>query len=64
LKRTGRLTEVIQDFYDYNQNRSTDPYDAGHNKGALFRPGIHELFPIPASEVLRSEGVIEQNTGY
>ncbi|RLD25242.1 MAG: RagB/SusD family nutrient uptake outer membrane protein, partial [Bacteroidetes bacterium] len=25
LKRTGRLTEVIQDFYDYNQNRSTDP---------------------------------------
>jgi hypothetical protein len=64
LKRTGRLTEVIQDFYDYNQNRSTDPYDAGHNKGALFRPGIHELFPIPASEVLRSEGVIEQNTGF
>lgn len=64
LKRTGRLTEVIQDFYDYNQNRSTDPYDAGHTKGAMFRPGIHELFPIPASEVLRSEGVIEQNTGY
>lgn len=64
LKRTGRLTEVIQDFYDYNQNRSTDPYDAGHNKGALFRPGIHELFPLPASEVLRSEGVLEQNPGY
>ena len=64
LKRTGRLTEVIQDFYDYNQNRSTDPYDAGHSKGALFRPGIHELFPIPASEIALSEYQIEQNDGY
>lgn len=64
LKRTGRLTEVIQDFYDYNQNRSTDPYDAGHSKGALFRPGIHELFPIPASEIALSENQIMQNNGY
>jgi hypothetical protein len=64
LKRTGRLTEVIQDFYDYNQNRSTDPYDAGHSKGALFRPGVHELFPIPASEIALSEYQIQQNEGY
>jgi len=64
LKRTGRLTEVIQDFYDYNLNRSTDPYDAGHLKGALFRPGIHELFPIPASEIALSEYKMEQNPGY
>jgi hypothetical protein len=64
LKRTGRLTEVIQDFYDYNQNRSTDPYDAGHSKGALFRPGVHELFPIPASEIALSENQIQQNEGY
>ena len=64
LKRTGRLTEVIQDFYDYNQNRSTDPYDAGHAKGALFRPGIHELFPVPASEIALSEYQLEQNPGY
>jgi hypothetical protein len=64
LKRTGRLTEVIQDFYDYNQNRSTDPYDAGHNKGVLFRPGVHELFPIPASEIALSEYQIQQNNGY
>jgi hypothetical protein len=64
LKRTGRLTAVIQDFYDYNQNRSTDPYDAGHSKGALFRPGIHELFPIPASEIALSEYQIQQNDGY
>lgn len=64
LKRTGRLTDVIQDFYDYNQNRSTDPYDAGHSKGSLFRPGIHELFPIPASEIALSEYQIQQNTGY
>lgn len=64
LKRTGRLTEVIQDFYDYNMNRSTDPYDAGHSKGALFRPGIHELFPIPASEIALSENQIQQNNGY
>jgi hypothetical protein len=64
LKRTGRLTTVIQDFYDYNQNRSTDPYDAGHSKGALFRPGVHELFPIPASEIALSEYQIQQNDGY
>jgi len=64
LKRTGRLTTVIQDFYDYNQNRSTDPYDAGHNKGALFRPGVHELFPVPASEIALSEYQIQQNDGY
>ena len=64
LKRTGRLTEVIQDFYDYNRNRSSDPYDAGHTKGALFRPGIHELFPIPASEIALSEYLIQQNNGY
>jgi hypothetical protein len=64
LKRTGRLTEVIQDFYDYNQNRSSDPYDAGHSKGALFRPGVHELFPVPASEIALSENQLEQNPGY
>ncbi len=64
LTRTGRLTEVIQDFFDYNQNRSTDPYDAGHNKGTLFRPGVHELFPIPASEIALSEYQIQQNFGY
>jgi len=64
LKRTGRLTTVIQDFYDYNQNRSTDSYDAGHNKGALFRPGVHELFPIPSSEIALSEYQIQQNNGY
>lgn len=64
LKRTGRLTSVIEDFYDYNQNRSTDPYDAGHSKGALFRPGVHELFPIPASEIALSNYVLKQNTGY
>jgi len=64
LKRTGRLTEVIQDFYDYNVNRSTDPYDAGHHKGELFRPGIHELFPIPANEIALSEYQIIQNPGY
>jgi len=64
LKRTDRLTEVIQDFYDYNQNRSTDPYDAGHSKGSLFQPGVHELFPIPASEITFSDYVIEQNPGY
>jgi len=64
LKRTGRLTEVIEDFYDYNMNRSSDPYDGGHTKGALFRPGVHELFPIPASEISLSENQIQQNNGY
>jgi hypothetical protein len=64
LKRTGRLTTVIQDFVDYNLNRSTDPYDAGNSSGVLFLPGIHELFPIPEREINLSKGTLIQNNGY
>jgi len=64
LKRTGRLTQVIEDFVDYNMNRSSDPYDAGHTSGQLFEAGTHELFPLPERDINLSKGVLIQNTGY
>jgi hypothetical protein len=56
-------------FVQYNLNESTDPYETIHpeepqNKGTLFREGRHELWPIPQSEIDRSNGVISQNPGY
>ncbi len=64
LKRTGRLNDVMTDFVDYNLNLSTDPYDAGNNSGILFKPGIHDLFPIPETEVNLTENIVVQNPGY
>jgi len=64
LKRTGRLTAVIQDFVDYNLNRSTDLYDAGNTSGELFEPGTHELFPLPERDINLSKNVLVQNEGY
>ena len=40
------------------------PYDAGNTKGEYFVAGVHELFPIPETEIALSEGVITQNPGY
>ncbi|MFO8002489.1 MAG: RagB/SusD family nutrient uptake outer membrane protein [Marinilabilia sp.] len=56
-------------FVEYNLNESTDPWETAHpeepqDKGALFREGRHELWPIPQSEIDRSNGVISQNPGY
>jgi tetratricopeptide (TPR) repeat protein len=56
-------------FVQYNLNESTDPYETIHpeepqDKGALFQEGRHELWPIPQSEIDRSNGVMSQNPGY
>jgi hypothetical protein len=64
LKRTGRLTAAMADFVDYNMNRSSDPYDAGNDKGILFEPGKHYIFPIPLTEINLSGGIIDQNPNY
>jgi hypothetical protein len=59
-----RLKEVMEDFVDYNLNRSTDPYDKGNAKGALFDVNVHTLFPVPQVEIDLSEGALTQNPGY
>jgi hypothetical protein len=66
LKRTGRLTQALADFVDYNMNSNTD-FDAKQTKGQLFDPGKHTVFPIPKSQIDLSagEGVeLEQNPNY
>lgn len=54
LVRTGRAGEVLRGYAEkYNTS-----------KGAGFTDGVHELMPIPPSEVDLSKGVITQNPGY
>ena len=41
---------------------SAQPYSNG--RGAAFRKGVNEFFPIPQSEIDRTGGSIKQNFGY
>ena len=54
LVRTGQVTKVMHAFGVRRTNR----------RGAFFREGVNELFPIPQTEVDVSHGVVEQNPGY
>ncbi len=56
-------------FVKYNTETSTDPFETANtteaqDKGAKYDPKIHALWPIPASQVLLSEGAVKQNPGY
>ncbi len=56
-------------FVNYNLNESTDEYEKSNqaensNKGYTFKDGRDELFPIPNSEIIMSNGTIKQNPGY
>ena len=56
-------------FVKYNLEQSTDPYETIHpkesqDKGKNFVEGKHELWPIPQSEIDRSNGLLTQNPGY
>ena len=56
-------------FVKYNLEESTDEWEIGHpeerqDKGVMFQEGRHELWPIPQSEIDRSNGVISQNPNY
>ncbi len=56
-------------FVKYNLEESTDEYETIHpkesqDKGTYFVEGRHELWPIPQSEIDRSNGVISQNPNY
>ncbi|OQP59542.1 hypothetical protein A3860_37130 [Niastella vici] len=56
-------------FVKYNTQVSTDYWEVNNkaepqNKGYNFNPAVHGLWPIPNSEVVSSEGVVEQNPGY
>lgn len=55
-------------FVRYNAT-STDKYETTNDKesqseGSAFKEGRDELFPIPNSEIIESNGVIKQNPGY
>lgn len=56
-------------FVRYNLKESTDEYEKSNqnessSKGSAFKEGRDELFPIPNSEIVMSEGTIKQNPGY
>jgi len=55
LKRWNCYIETMNAFANY-------PYAKG--RGAAFKKGVNELFPIPQSEIDRSGGSIKQNPGY
>jgi len=56
-------------FVKYNLEESTDEWELSHpeerqDKGTMFIEGRHELWPIPQSEIDRSNGLLSQNPGY
>ena len=56
-------------FVHYNLVESTDQYETTNqnensNKGYNFTEGRDELFPIPNSEIIMSDGSIKQNPNY
>jgi hypothetical protein len=56
-------------FVKYNTETNTDGWEKGNpiepqDKGIHFDPAIHMLWPIPAKQILFSEGAVEQNPGY
>lgn len=56
-------------FVIYNTKESTDKYELSNTKenqdeGINFKEGRDELYPIPNSEIIQSNGVIKQNPGY
>ena len=66
LKRTGKLTEALSDFVEYNMKFNTD-FDAKQESGSLFDPEKHTVFPIPQGQMdlSEAEGVkLEQNPNY
>ena len=56
-------------FVKYNLEQSTDEYEISNqkessDKGANFKEGRDELYPIPNSEIIMSNGSLKQNPGY
>lgn len=56
-------------FVRYNTEISTDPFETTNlgepsNKGILFDPSVHLVWPIPPAEIQLSRGSITQNPGY
>ena len=53
LVRTGKATEFLNGHYNNTIQTAIE-----------FEQGKHELFPIPASEIIRTQNAITQNFGY
>lgn len=56
-------------FVRYNTETSTDVWEKNNayepqNKGYYFDPAVHLLWPIPNSQIIISEGAVQQNPGY
>ena len=54
LVRSGQVAKVLHAIGARRANR----------RGAYFREGVHNLLPIPQTEVDVSNGKVEQNPGY
>jgi hypothetical protein len=54
IVRQGRAATLMRTYSNLRSNR----------RGAYFREGINEIFPIPQTEIDVSNGVVTQNPGY
>jgi hypothetical protein len=68
-ERVEYATEVFRFFDLVRTNRAAkvlNGYAKKYNdqKGAAFKAGTHELFPIPQSQINLSKGVLKQNYGF
>jgi hypothetical protein len=67
-----RITKIFGpngEFVRYNLDANTDEFELSNTgedqaKGATFDPSKHLLWPIPASEIILSRGMIQQNPNY
>ncbi len=72
INGTTRLALIMGpdgSFVDYNLNENEDPFETTNkgeamDKGILFDPSIHLLWPIPPEEIQLSQGSVTQNPGY
>ena len=55
IVRQGRAKELLTAYANAKYNGS---------RGAYFRQGVNEIFPIPQNEIDVSNGVVTQNPGY
>jgi hypothetical protein len=68
-ERVEYATEVFRFFDLVRTNRAAKVLNAyakkyNDQKGAEFKAGIHEVFPIPQSQINLSRGVLQQNPGF
>lgn len=58
LVRWGIADDALTEYFEEEED------NASYYSGATFQEGVHEVLPIPQTQIDISEGVYEQNSGY